>query len=41
MENEISKPESALGLFPSSHLKDPNESDLLKQKFKNMQKAEE
>jgi hypothetical protein len=36
MENEISKPESALGVFPSSHIKDPNDSDLLKQKFKNI-----
>ena len=40
MENEISKPESALGLCPS-HMKDPNDSDVLKQKFKNIQKAEE
>jgi hypothetical protein len=37
---DIEKPESALDFMPS-HIRGPDDNDLLKQKFKNIQKAEE
>lgn len=40
MDNEIEKPESALGFIPS-HMKVPDDTDYVKNKFKNLQKAEE
>lgn len=40
METEAEKPESALGFIPSN-MKAPDDKDILKQRIKNLQKAEE
>ena len=40
METEVSKPESALGFLPS-HMKAPEDGDIMKQRLKNLQNREE
>lgn len=40
MENEIEKPESALGFIPN-HVKIIDDGNIMKNKFKKMQQAEE